>query len=127
VSADVSQILALARDLAAAGVVAEREAQAVVSKGALNVKNTWRLNAAASAGRHARYYPSTIGYDLHVGAGFIEAVVGPDKALPQGPLGNLLEFGSVNNAPHNDGGRALLLEEPRFQAAAAALGIGVLR
>lgn len=127
-SADVSQILALARDLAAAGVVAEREAQAVVAKGAINVKNAWRRNAQASAGRHARLYPSTIGYDpVRVMPGFIEAVIGPDKALPQGPLGNLLEYGSIHNPPHNDGGRALLEEEPRFQAAVQALGVGVLR
>jgi hypothetical protein len=126
-SADVSQILALASEFAAASVEAERQAKAVVSKGALNVKNAWKRNAQASAGRHARYYPSTVGYDLHGGPGFVEAVIGPDKALPQGPLGNLLEYGSVHNPPHNDGGRALLAEEPRFLAAAEALATGALR
>ncbi len=126
-SADVSQLLALGRELASAGVQVDREAKAVVSKGALNIKNAWRRNAQGTAGRHARYYPSTVGYDLNVAPGFIEAVIGPDKALPQGPLGNLLEFGSVNNPPHNDAGRARLEEEPRFQAAAAALGVEALR
>lgn len=126
-SADISQLLAFGRELASAGAEVNREARGVVSKGALNIKNAWRRNAQATAGRHARYYPSTIGYDLHVAPGFIEAVIGPDKALPQGPLGNLLEYGSANNPPHNDGGRALLEEEPRFQAAAAALAVGALR
>ena len=44
----------------------------------------------------------------------LEAEIGPDKSRPQGALGNLLEFGSENNPPHNDGGRALQAEEPRF-------------
>jgi hypothetical protein len=125
--ADVSQLVGLAVDLAASEAAVRQQARAVVSKGALNIKNDWRANARASSGRHARLYPSSIGYDLHSAAGLIEAVIGPDKGGPQGPLGNLLEFGSVHNPPHNDGGRALLAEEPRFIAAVEALGLTVLR
>jgi hypothetical protein len=125
--ADVAGLVRLAADLAASEAAVRQHGRAVVSKGALNVKRDWRANARATAGAHARLYPSSIGYDLHAAAGLIEAVIGPDKGLPQGALGNLLEFGSVNNGPHNDGGRALLAEEPRFIAAVEALGLTVLR
>jgi hypothetical protein len=126
--ADVSGLLHLGSSLAGASAAVQREAKAVVTKGALNIKNDWRANAIATAGRHGRIYPYSIGYDPVVtGVGYVEAVIGPDKDKPQGALGNLLEYGSVNNPPHNDGGRALLAEEPRFMAAVEALGLTVLR
>jgi len=106
---------ALAADLEGAAVRLPASLVPVVSKGALNVKNDWRANA--SGNRHAPHYPATIGYDLAVTASSISAVIGPDKNLPQGPLGNILEFGTSKNPPHNDGGRALAAEEPRFIAA----------
>jgi hypothetical protein len=116
----VDDLLAAARVLeqAAAGVPAAL--RGVVSKGAVNVKRDWRANARASAGRHAPYYPASIGYDLSRIPGGATAVVGPDKERKQGALGNLLEYGSVKNPPHNDGGRALAAEEPRMVAAVEA-------
>ncbi|PJN24061.1 hypothetical protein [Kitasatospora sp. CB02891] len=122
-SADVTGLEALTADLARSAADVDRRAQQVVSKGALNIKNDWRANAAATAGRHARLYPMSIGYDLTAVPGIgVSAEIGPDKSKAQGPLGNLLEFGSVKNAPHNDGGRALAAEMPRFTAAVEALG-----
>ena len=107
----------LARDLHRAAKEAREAARKVVKRGAVNVKRDWRSNATRSAGRHARRYPHSIGFDITAGTAAIIAEIGPDKDLPQGPLGNLLEFGSTNNPPHNDGGRALRAEEPRFYAA----------
>lgn len=124
---DLTGLDALTTAIEGSRAVIEREGRAVVSKGALNVKNDWRSNAASSAGRHARLYPSSIGYDIAQSPGVVEAVIGPDKARPQGALGNLLEFGSVHNPPHNDGGRALDAEEPRFAAAVEALADQFLR
>ncbi|MGK4583481.1 hypothetical protein [Kitasatospora sp. HPMI-4] len=120
---DASGLQALAAQLAAAAQAIDAQGRAVVSKGALNIKTDWRANATRSAGTHGRLYPSSIGYDLApLPGGGTGAVIGPDKEAPQGPLGNLIEFGSVNNPPHNDGGRALAAEEPRFIAAAETLG-----
>lgn len=122
-SADISALEALVADLAQASAQLDQRCRQVVSKGALNIKNAWRANARASAGRHARLYPNSIGYDLTTVPGVgSSAEIGPDKGGPQGPLGNLLEFGSAHNPPHNDGGRALLAEEPRFIAAVEQLG-----
>ncbi|MGW2544903.1 hypothetical protein ACWC5I_29495 [Kitasatospora sp. NPDC001574] len=121
-SADISGLEAVIRDLARAGAELDRECRQVVSRGALNVKRDWAANARATAGRYAPHYPRTIGYDLEVRqGGGAEAVIGPDKGAAQGALGNLLEFGSSRNPPHNDGGRALTSEEPRFVAAVEQL------
>lgn len=108
----------LAADLAAAAVRLGEAVVPVVSKGALNIKNAWRANASGLA--HAPQYPNSITYDLDVQADRVSAEIGPDKTKPQGALGNLIEFGSSKNPPHNDGGRALDDEEPRFYAALEA-------
>ncbi|MET9467789.1 hypothetical protein ABZY44_23900 [Streptomyces sp. NPDC006544] len=120
-TADIRELVQLAVVLEAHIPEAERSIVAVVTRGALNVKNDWRDNARTSAGRHARLYPNSISYDVTVMPGGATAEIGPDKEKPQGALGNLLEFGSINNGPHNDGGRALQAEEPRFIAQVAAI------
>lgn len=106
---------ALAADLVAAPARLMAGLPAVVSKGALNIKNDWR--ASASGLKHAPQYPNSINYDISASPDGTSAEIGPDKDKPQGPLGNLLEFGSANNAPHLDGQRALDAEAPRFEAA----------
>lgn len=119
----------LAHDLAEAPRKAQREILAVVEHGAVNVKNGWARNAEASSGKHAPAYPSSINYDLSLGAalaGRVEAVIGPDKTKRQGALGNLLEFGSANSPPHNDGGRALRTEAPAFEAEIAKAALDAL-
>lgn len=118
---DLTELEALSARIAASAAVIRSEGPAVVSRGALNIKNTWRDNATQTVGAHARLYPSTINYDLHPDGMLIEAEVGPDKAKPQGPLGNILEFGTSTQAGHNDGGLALDEEAPRFIAQAEAL------
>lgn len=115
-TAEVRELIQLAQALTQRLPEAQTEIAAIVNRGALNIKNQWRANAIASAGQHGRRYPYSISYDPLPMPGGASAEIGPDKGLPQGALGNLLEFGSVNNAPHNDGGRALLAEAPRFQA-----------
>jgi hypothetical protein len=94
---------------------------AVVKRGAQNIKTGWQANALQSAGAHARLYPGSISYDVTEGPGVVEAEIGPDKDRVQGPLGNLLEYGTSTQAGHNDGGRALDDEEPRFLAQVEAL------
>lgn len=119
----------IARDLREAPAAAQRQALEVLEHAAVKVKEGWRDNARASAGQHARRYPDSISYDMAIGAGLhghIEFEVGPDKDKPQGALGNVLEFGSVHNAPHNDGGRALQTEAPALENALAAVTLDAL-
>lgn len=115
----MSELGDLADDIRAEGALTSIEVRAVVAKGALNIKNDWRGRSSGLA--HAPRYPYSIGYDTDVLAGSVRAVIGPDKDKPQGALGNLIEFGSAKNPPHNDGGQALQAEEPRFVAAIEAL------
>lgn len=122
INANTWQLDALAAVFRVNAVRAQVQAQAVVRRGALNVKNGWRANATATAGRHARLYPSSISFDMRPHPTGASAEIGPDKGRPQGPLGNLLEFGSVNNPPHMDGARALAAEEAAFVAHVAAIG-----
>lgn len=119
--ADVRQLTRTALVFQSSAAEAAEEMARVVTRGALQVKNGWRDNAVASSGRHAPHYPRAISYDVHPIPGGAHAEIGPDKGRVQGALGNLLEFGSVHNPPHNDGGRALAAEDPRFVAAVATL------
>nr|WP_119589186.1 hypothetical protein [Streptomyces scabiei] len=122
INANTRQLDELARVFRANGARAQVQARAVVARGALNVKNAWRANATASSGRHARLYPASISYDMRPHPTGASAEIGPDKGRPQGSLGNLLEFGSVNNPPHMDGARALAAEAAAFTLHVAAIG-----
>lgn len=110
---------ALAADLAAAPARLAELLPPVVSKGALNIKNDWRANASGNA--HAPHYPASITYDIEERPDSVSAEIGPDKNKRQGPLGNILEFGTSKNPPHLDGARALAAEAPRFIEACEAV------
>lgn len=99
-------------------------ARKVVAKGALNIKKDARRFASGIA--HAPSYPYSIGYDVKVSGTTVSAEIGPDKAKRQGALGNILEYGTVNNAPYAHLGPALDIEGPRFVAAVEKLGADLL-
>lgn len=122
VHVDWAEVRRLERHLARVVPPAERDARQAVIKGAMNIKKDWAKNVRASAPKHARAYARSINYDVHrIGRDLTIAVIGPDKSRPQGALGNLLEYGSVHNPPHRDGGRALDAETPRFEAQLEAI------
>lgn len=119
---DMSDVRRLERHLARAIPQMRRDTRAVTMRGAVNIKRDWRSNARASAPKHAPHYPRTISFDIAAyGPDLYLATIGPDKGGAQGALGNLLEYGSVKNPPHRDGGRALDAEEPRFEAQMALI------
>lgn len=114
---DMSDVRRLERHLARSIPRARRDTRAVVVRGAVNIKRDWRANARSTAPKHAPAYPRTVTFDVAAyGRDMIMATIGPDKGGTQGPLGNILEYGTVKNPPHRDGGRALDVEEPRFEA-----------
>lgn len=90
---------------------------AAVTKGAVNIKKDWA--ARWSGMGHAPALPAAVSYDITYGLGGVKAEIGPDKGRRQGALGNLLEFGSVHNAPRPGGMPALDAEAPRFEQALA--------
>ncbi|NUS17086.1 MAG: hypothetical protein HOY69_37785 [Streptomyces sp.] len=65
-----------------------------------------------SGHRYLPRYPQSITYDVKPTATGVEAEIGPDKDRPQGPLGNIVEFGTSKNAPLPHLGPALDAAEP---------------
>ncbi len=105
----------LAADLGQAAEDALPEVRRVVQKGALNIKKDWRQ--AWSGLDHAPRLPYAVTYDTEEKRTSVTAEIGPDKDKRQGALGNLIEYGSVNNAPIPGGAKALRAEEPRYEKA----------
>jgi hypothetical protein len=114
----------LAASLDRAARVAPVEARKVVQVGAFNIKRDWR--AAWSGLAHAPSLANAVTYDTTLTASGATAEIGPDKSRPQGALGNLLEFGSVNNAPRPGGAPALEAEQPRFERALEQIALNAL-
>lgn len=96
---------------------APEEATKVVAKGAMNVKREGRRLARRAAGRHARKYPYSIGYDLYQGLRGPTAEIGPEVGRGQGSLGGILENGSPTSPPHPHMRPAGEREAPRFERA----------
>jgi hypothetical protein len=124
VSWDASELNKLAADLGRVGPRSGAAAYVAVKASAAHVKD----DAAAIArgiGPHVRQYPASIGFDVHgtpgdvLRTGVIEAEIGPDKDKPQGALGNILEYGTSNNAPDAHLGPSLDREGPEFERATA--------
>jgi hypothetical protein len=76
--------------------------------------------------KHAPAYPFSITYDSQLTPTGATAEIGPDKDKRQGALGNILEFGTVKNAPRPHIGPAADAEEPRFAKAAEELVVKAL-
>jgi hypothetical protein len=105
----------LASDLGEASRSAGEQVRKVVKKGAQNVKEDAKRNVLISAPIHNAHAAEGINYD--VAEDGMSAEIGYDKRRRGARLGNVLEYGSRNNAPHRDLGRALDVEEPRFEQA----------
>lgn len=115
VRVDASEVHRLAADLTALGPEVAAKARPVVLKGAVNVQRDARDLASGHRGLGA--YPRSITFDLDDGG--LSAEIGPDKELPQGPLGNIVEYGTSKNAPMPHLGPALDNEAPKFEEALA--------
>ena len=93
ISFDASEVRALATDLGKVPLKVARAVPAVVSKGALNIKNQLREEMASS--KHFRGAAHAVGYDILDG-GFA-AEIGPSaEAGSPGSLANLAYFGGSN-------------------------------
>lgn len=112
---DTSEVDKLSADL---GKVAGRSIPPLITsveKSAAAVQRGMRSEAAGHA--HFPHFPNSITHDVKVQVGRIEAEIGPDKGLTQGPLGNILYFGTSKNGPVLNINGPLDTEAPRFQKA----------
>lgn len=106
-------------DFARFGTGFARQVEKVTGRGAFNIKKDWKDRWSGHP--HIPALPRAITYDLTGRATEAWAETGPDKDRPQGALGNVLEFGTENNAPIPGGLPALAAEEPRYVKALADL------
>jgi hypothetical protein len=116
---DSTGIGQLAEVLRKAPLLAVADAAAVVAKGALNIKRDAQRRVTGL--KHAPAYPYSIGFDLKTTLAQTSAEIGPDKQKRQGALGNLIEYGSVNNPPRPHILPATEAEIPKFEKALEAL------
>lgn len=114
-SVDTSDLDKLAASLVRATAATVPAVDAVVAKGALNIKTDAARRASGLA--HAPAYPRSITYDTFHTPRTSQAVIGPDKDRRQGALGNILEYGTIKNAPVPHLGPALDAEAPKFEKA----------
>lgn len=124
---DASEVNTLALDLDRAAGAVGAGAAAVVKKGAVNVKREAREFAPKGPMLPAYYRSITFDIEGDGRFGQVAAVIGPDKDLPQGPLGNILEYGTSTDAPQAHLGPALDREGPRFADALGDLGERLLK
>ena len=111
---DGSSLNQLRADLAEVPEAAHVNIRAAVRFTAHGIRDAARQSASGIA--HAPHYPRAITYsttDLGAGRG-MSAEIGPDKDRRQGALGNILEYGTVNNAPYAHLGPALDRWTPDF-------------
>lgn len=106
---DASDLSKLAADVGTATIWAEKYLRKALEVTARHVRDTARENATGLA--HAPAFPYSISYDV----GATGAEIGPDKSRAQGALGNLLEYGSRNNAPLGIMHGALQANEEDFE------------
>lgn len=118
-SLDTSEIRTFVAAMEGVVDATEKQVTAVVSKGALNIKNQQR--DAARKSKHFKGFASAISYDMRsvsaFGGGIIEAEIGPVKGKP-GSLANIAYFGtSRGGGTVEDPSVALDNEEPKFNSA----------
>ena len=91
-SNDASELRNFAAELGRVEPKVERQVNSVMSKGALNIKNTLREDLSHS--RHFKQIAPTISYDIEKSAGAIEAEIGPNKQYRSARLANIAYFGT---------------------------------
>jgi hypothetical protein len=121
---DTSQLARLADSFVRIDAATLPAVDAVVGRGAFNIKRDAAQRARGI--RHAPAYPRSIGYDLFHTPRTSQAQIGPDKDKRQGALGNILEYGTVKNAPIPHLQPALDAEAPKFEKALGVVAAALL-
>jgi hypothetical protein len=115
VSDGSAELRSLAENLGKIAGSAVKDVDAVVQKGALNVKKEMAYSAVWS--KHFKGMARAISYDSHYLFGRVRYEVGPDKGRPGGALGNIAYFGTSRGGGTLDIEQPLRSEGPRLQSA----------
>lgn len=117
---DLTEIDELVADLTASGPMVGLRAVPMMHRAGNNMVRDAR--DFAPSGPRTRAYPFSITYDLMFEKTGLVIEVGPDKDRNQGPLGNIFEFGTSDQAPQAHIGPAFDREAPNFDRAVSDLG-----
>jgi hypothetical protein len=125
----------LIRDLTIAATAVGQAMRPALQASAQAIKEDWQNTWPWSGTQHLSLRgggPSLrIGFETKVAPFEAYAEIGVNRgdgssSARAGKLAHLIEFGSVNNAPHPGGGPALAKQVPVFTAAMLAIGQGLL-
>jgi hypothetical protein len=121
---DAHEVTALADAITKASRVAVKDVEAVVFRGAIQIKKA----AARRISGHPRLkrLPSAIDFDMYQSLKGPAAEIGPNHAKPQGPLGNIAEYGTPRTPPMPFMRPAADAEQPRFERAMEDLAVKAL-
>lgn len=111
ISADLSGLNKFGANMGKVAGQAVPEIDAVLEKGALNIKD--ELVAGARASRHFKGMAGSISYDSKASIGALRFEIGPDKSRKGGALGNIFYFGTSRGGGTGDLDGPLANEEPR--------------
>lgn len=122
---DTSELRQFSSEIEAALKTKPRQVRALVSKGALNIKNAWNADAAAST--HFSPIAGTVNYDIKGVATFVgtsfEAEIGPDKRRRAARMANIWIFGTSRGGGTGRDPREYLDDEvPAFMKYLGDLG-----
>jgi hypothetical protein len=121
---DAHEVTVLADAITKASAVAVKDTEAVVFRGAIQIKK----DAARRISGHPRLkrLPYAIDFDMYRSLKGPAAEIGPNHAKPQGPLGNIPEYGTIHNSPMPFMRPAADAEQPRFERAMEDLAVKAL-
>jgi hypothetical protein len=116
ISIDFSEIDQLSAALDRVPATAGKYLRSAIEFTSKEIDKDWTKEAQGM--EHAPAFPHSITYDVATFQGFgvsvLQSDIGPDKDRPQGALGNLIEYGSINNPPQGLGHGALQRNEADF-------------
>lgn len=112
---DASESMVVAANLGQIAGSALKDVDAVVKRGAQNVKEEMAADARSS--RHFRGMAGAISYDSDYRIGEAAYEVGPDKGRAGGSLGNIYYFGTSRGGGTGDLEKPLRSEGPRLEQA----------
>lgn len=121
---DTSELTQLEADLGKIPGRMVKDQIEVVEKSAQRVEAAWRQRWSGLS--HAPHLAKAVTHDVKVRPGEVTGIIGPDKELRQGALGNVIEYGTSKNAPIPGGGPALTVEEPRLLKAIGDIAEDIL-
>lgn len=107
---DMSEVTAVARGLGRISARALPDVDAVLKRGAQNIKEGMAADASESAS--FKSLAGSISYDSRYGIGRAQYEIGPDKAKRGGALGNIYYFGTSRGGGSGDLDKQLNLEAP---------------